>query len=290
MDYILHIIIMLNIYIILGVCTNLLVGVANLVSMGQAAFFGLGAYCTAFCMMYLHLSLLPTLVCITLLNALFSLPIALSSLRLKGEYFILASMGFQLITYTILYNWVSVTKGPYGISGIPSPILWGNIQVSETLGFVLLSTCLMLIIVGIFYALIYSPFGRVLRAMREDELTVMSLGRNVVKFKVTTFALSAAFISWAGLLYGTYISYIDPTSFNLDESIFILSAVLIGGIGNIRGSVVGALFVVLLPEILRFVGLPDAIAANMRQIIYGIFLIVLMRYRPQGIAGNLNIE
>ena len=98
------------------------------------------------------------------------------------------------------------------------------------------------------------------------------------------------FLGLAGLLFASYVSYIDPTSFNLDEAIFILMAVLIGGAGNNRGPVSGAMFIVVMPEILRFVGLPDSIAANVRQIIYGIILIVLMRFRPQGILGEYGIK
>jgi branched-chain amino acid transport system permease protein len=117
-----------------------------------------------------------------------------------------------------------------------------------------------------------------------------ALGKNVNKLKIYTFAISSAFIAVSGFLYATYVSYIDPTSFNLDESIFILSALIVGGLGNIRGPVIGALFVIILPEVLRFIGLPDSVAANLRQIIYGLALILLMRYRPQGIAGTYAIK
>jgi branched-chain amino acid transport system permease protein len=131
-----------------------------------------------------------------------------------------------------------------------------------------------------------SPYGRVLKAMRRDEQAVKALGRNTVMFKVQTFFLSAACSGLAGLIYASYVSYIDPTSFTLDESIFIITALFIGGIGNIKGPILGALFVVILPELLRFVGMPDAIAANMRQIIYGLALVIIMFVRPQGLFGE----
>lgn len=98
--------------------------------------------------------------------------------------------------------------------------------------------------------------------------------------------LSASLTGLAGLMYASYVSYIDPTSFTLDESIFIVSALFIGGTGNVKGPVTGALFVILLPEILRFVGMPDTVAANMRQIIYGLALMLVMYFRPQGISGE----
>lgn len=290
MDYFLHIFIMVNIYIILCVSTHLLVGMGNLISMGQAAFYGIGAYFSSFLLISCHFSFVPILIIISCINALFSLFISLPSLRLKGDYFVLASMGFQLITFTVLYNWISVTKGPYGISGIPSPIIWGSVKVEGIVGFVVLSSIIMILVTYLQYQLIYSPFGRILKALREDEITLISLGRNILYFKVFTFMLSAVFMAWGGFIYASYITYIDPSSFDLRESIFILAAVLIGGTGNIKGPILGAVFVIVLPEILRFIGLPDSIAASGRQIIYGMALIIFMRFRPKGIAGVFSFE
>jgi len=286
MNYFLHIIIIINIYIILAVSTNLLVGMTNLLSLGQAAFYGIGAYLTVFALQALHLPLIPAVLFVMLVTATISLIIAYPSLRLKGDYFVLATLGFQLIVFTVLYNWTSVTRGPYGISGIPAPKVFGLLPVSGMIPFLIFSSIISGLVIFIFYRLVNSPFGRVLKGLRDDDLAVTSLGRNVTAHRIFVFVISSGFIATAGMVYATYVTYIDPTSFNLDEAIFILCAVLIGGTGNIKGPVSGAIFVVVLPELLRFVGLPDAVAANMRQIIYGLILIILMRYRPQGIAGN----
>jgi branched-chain amino acid transport system permease protein len=290
MDYIIHLIILLNIYIILTVSTNLLVGMVNLLSLGQAAFYGIGAYLSAMALMVLNWPLIPALLLAMAGTALASLLIAYPSLRLKDDYFVLATLGFQVIVFTVLYNWVSLTRGPYGISGIPSPKLFGFIEITGIWPYLILSSVLSGIVIFLFYHLVHSPFGRALRGVRDDELSMKALGKNVTRLKVQAFIISSAFIAIAGFLYATYVSYIDPTSFNLDEAIFILSALIVGGLGNIRGPVIGALFVILLPEALRFVGLPDSVAANLRQIIYGLALIVLMRYRPQGIAGTYTIK
>lgn len=126
--------------------------------------------------------------------------------------------------------------------------------------------------------------------MRADELLVNALGRNTIMFKTQIFFLSAALSGLAGLIYASYVSYIDPTNFTLDESIFIITALFIGGIGNVKGSILGALFIILLPELLRFIGMPDTIAANMRQIIYGGALIIIMFTRPQGLWGENSIK
>jgi len=281
---------MINIYIILTVSTNLLVGMANLLSIGQAAFYGIGAYLAVLSLMILKIPLIPTILLVMFGTALLSLLIAYPSLRLKGDYFVLATLGFQLIVFTILYNWVSVTRGPYGIPGIPAPKLFGLIPISGIIPFLIFSSIIVGLVIFIFYKLIHSPFGRVLKGIRDDELAVLSLGRNVTAFKVWAFVISSAFIGIAGIIYATYVSYIDPTSFNLDEAIFILAACLIGGTGNTRGPVVGAIFVVLLPELLRFVGFPDSVAANLRQIVYGSSLVVLMFFRPQGLAGEYQLR
>lgn len=281
---------MINIYIILTTSTNLLVGMSNLLSLGQAALYGLGAYISVFALIVLDLSLIPALVFVMICTSLISLLIAYPSLRLKGDYFVLATLGFQLIIYTLLYNWISVTSGPYGISGIPSPKLVPGITVSGIYAFLALSTILSGMVLMTFYKFINSPFGRALKGMRDDEISMLSIGRNVTSLKIWAFVLSSGFIAIGGFLYATYVSYIDPTSFTLDESIFIISAVLIGGTGNLKGPVIGAVFVVVLPELLRFLQLPDSVAANLRQIIFGLAIIILMRFRPQGIAGEYALK
>ena len=290
MDYVFHIIIMINIYIILTTCTNLLVGITNLLSLGQAALYGIGAYLAVLALMILDLSLFPTLILVVLGTSLFSFLIAYPSLKLRGDYFVLATLGFQLIVFTILYNWISVTRGPYGIPGIPSPSLFGMITISGIIPYLILSSLLMIIVVLLFNKLIHSPFGRALKAVRDDELSIQAVGRNVTALKIWAFVISSGFIGVSGFLYASYVSYIDPTSFNLDEAIFILSAVIIGGTGNVKGPIVGAVFVIVLPELLRFVGLPDSVAANLRQIIYGLMIIILMRLRPQGLAGEYALK
>lgn len=290
MEYIFHIAIMLNIYILLVLSANLTIGMANLLTMCQAAFYGIGAYIGTYFLMQLHWPLILILVIVSFVTGLFSLLVSYASVKLKGDYFVLATMGFQLIVYTILYNWTSVTRGPYGIPGIPDIRLLGRWEISGVYPYFFVSLILMLLVAFLFNYLLDSPYGRTLRAIKANEVLVESFGRNVVGIKAWTFFISAGVASVAGVIYASYVSYIDPTSFTLDESIFIISALFIGGIGNVRGPVLGALFVVLLPEILRFVGLPDSIAANLRQIIYGLALILVVYFRPQGLLGKTTIK
>lgn len=286
MDYLIHILIMINIYLVLTVSTNLIVGMANLLSLSQAAFYGIGAYLTALALIGFNLPLIPTILFAMLGTAFFAFLIGYVVLRLEGDYFILATLGFQIIIYTILYNWLPITKGPYGIPGIPGPFLFGYFEITGNISFLILSTILSAAIGLVFYRLINSPFGRALKGMRDKPHSLQALGYDTTSLKIQAFVISSSFVALGGFIFASYVTYIDPTSFNLDEAIFILSAVLIGGTGNIKGPVLGAIFVIILPEALRFVGLPDNVAANMRMILYGFALIILMNFRTNGLAGQ----
>ena len=291
MEYLLHIGIMLCIYIILVLSTNLTVGMANLLTMCQAAFYGVGAYIGTYFLMQFNLPFVLIALVVMMATGLTSLIISYASVKLKGDYFILGTLGFQMIVYTILYNWINVTRGPYGIPGIPSIKLFGVWSVTGIYAYFFLALILAVAVALIFNQLQRSPYGRMLKAIRTDELSAQALGRNTVQLKAWAFFISAAFAGVAGLVYASYVSYIDPTSFTLDESIFIITALFIGGIGSrVWGPIAGAAVVVILPELLRFVGLPDAVAANLRQVIYGLVLIVLMFVRPQGLLGDAKLK
>lgn len=286
MEYIIHIVILINIYIMLVLSANLTVGFTNLLTMCQAAFYGLGAYLGAFLLMQMEIPMVLIILAISLFNGCISLVVSLASVKLKGDYFVLASMGFQLIIYTLLYNWISVTRGPKGISGIPGIKLFGIWELSGVYEYLILTLVLVAAFILLFRRLHSSPFARVLNAVKADEVAVQAEGHDTVGAKTWAFFISAATSGVAGVVYASYMGYIDPTGFTLDESIFILCALFIGGTGNIKGPVLGAVFVVLLPEILRFVGLPTIAAANLRQIIYGLSLIFIVFFRPQGLFGK----
>jgi branched-chain amino acid transport system permease protein len=257
----------------------------GMMSLCHAAFYGIGAYTGTLLMVNLGWSFFPAMILAVFGTAFLSLIISIPSLRIKGDYFVLGSLGFQSIVYIILYNWIDVTRGPYGISGIPMPSLFG-FTIKGLEAWFWFSTILMGICVLLISLVMHSPFGRTLKAIRDDEIATGSLGKNVSWFKIRTFALAAGFAAVAGMLFSGYMRYIDPTSFTIMESVFILSIIIIGGAGNLQGPIIGAVGLVILPELLRFIGMPDAIAANMRQIIYGLVIILLIRWRPQGLLGE----
>lgn len=288
MEYLFHVIYLLCIYVMLVLSANLTTGMANLLTMCQAAFYGIGAYIGTYFLFQFNISFLLIAFLVMMTTGLSSLIISYASVKLKGDYFVLATMGFQLIVYTIIYNWTEVTHGTYGIAGIPGFNLAFRLfsveGIYSNLVLVLITTAA---VIWFLNRLKSSPYGRLLKAIRTDGTLVESFGRNTAGVKIWAFALSSSIAGLAGALYASYVGYIDPTSFPLKESIFILCALFIGGIGNIEGPIYGAAFVILLPEVLRWVGLPDSMAAEIRQIIYGLALVLIMIFHPQGIKGKI---
>ena len=181
-------------------------------------------------------------------------------------------MGMGVILFSVTNNWMELTRGPLGIPGIPPVSFFGH-DITAKWEWVLLA--------GVFYAAVFwvarnlkqSALGRVLVAISEDEIFCQSLGKNVGLAKLQSFVLGAMLAAVPGALYAHYVSFIDPTSFTIHESIFILSIIIIGGMGNLWGSLAAAAFMILVPEALRFVGLPSGIAANVRQMLYGAALV-----------------
>ena len=288
MEYLFHVIYLLCIYIMLVLSANLTTGMANLLTMCQAAFYGIGAYIGTYFLFQFNISFLLIAFLVMMATGLSSLIISYASVKLKGDYFVLATMGFQLIVYTIIYNWTEVTHGTYGIAGIPGfNLAFGLVPIDGIYTNLILILLITAAIIWFLNRLKTSPYGRLLKAIRTDGTIVESFGRNTAGVKIWAFALSSAIAGLAGALYASYVGYIDPTSFPLRESIFILCALFIGGIGNIEGPICGAAFVILLPEVLRWVGLPESMAAEIRQIIYGFALVLIMIFHPQGIKGKI---
>jgi len=189
-----------------------------------------------------------------------------------------------VIVYSIAKNWVSLTRGPMGLPGIPQFSVVGY-QLSEIWSYLILVIIFVLFTLFVVKRIVNSPFGRVLRSIREDEIASEVLGKDTAKYKLLAFMIGAFFAGIAGSLYAHYITFIDPSSFTIMESITILLMVIFGGMGSIPGSVIGATVLVVFPELLRFLGMPSAIAAPIRQMLYGLLLIMLMIKRPQGLLG-----
>lgn len=289
MDYILHILILINIYIILVISLDLIAGYTGLLSISHAAFYGIGAYATALLSIHFQTNFLFNMLFGIVGAAVLGAIIAFPSLRIHDDYFVIATFGFQMIVYSIFNNWVDLTRGPLGIPGIPVASLFG-FNIDNHWKFLILSAIFAFLAYLLLHKLVNSPYGRVLKAIREDEVFAQSLGKNVNSYKIQVFIIGGALASVAGNLYAHYVTFIDPTSFTILESILVISMVIIGGAGSLRGPAIGAVVLVILPEALRFVGLPSSVAANLRQIFYGSLLVLMMLYRPQGLIGEFNLQ
>lgn len=289
MNYILHIFVISGIYIILTLSLNLIVGYTGLPALGHAAFSCTGAYISSLLALNFGISPWIGLIMGGGAGAVLGVIIGYPSIRLKEDYLALATLGLGIIVYSIAKNWVSVTRGPMGLPKIPHFTILG-FQLSKTWSYLIL--VIVFVWAHIFFVkrLITSPFGRILRSIREDEIASQSLGKNTIRYKLLVFVISAIFASVAGTLYAHYITFIDPSSFTVMESITILLMVIFGGMGSIAGSVVGAVVLVFFPELMRLLGMPSSIAAQTRQMLYGLLLILLMIKRPQGIIGTYRFK
>ena len=289
MGYLLHILVIAGIYIILALSLNLIVGYTGLAALGHIAFACVGAYASSLLALNYGVSPWLGLIIGAFSASLIGIVIGAPSIRLKGDYLALATFGFGVIVYSISKNWVSLTRGPMGLPGIPKFSFFG-LELQLVWAYMLLVIAFVFITTFIINRITDSPFGRVLKSIREDEVASLSIGKNVNRYKLIVFVVGAFFAGIAGSLYAHYITFIDPSSFTAMESIAVLLMVVFGGMGNIKGSFIGALVLVIFPELLRFLGMPSSVAAPLRQMIYGLLLIVLMLKRPQGIIGQYRFK
>lgn len=274
MEYILHLAILICIYTILSQSLNLSAGYGGLISLAHAGFYGVGAYVAAILSVHFQIPFLCILFIAILINGLLSIIVASISLRTIDDYFIICTLGIQVIAFSLMNNWVQVTNGPLGIANIPALEIGGFIFESRS-SFLLLSLFFAFVIYLLISRIIKTSFGYTLQSLSEDEIYTASLGKNVYLSKLIAFTLSGMLAAIPGVLYAYYVSYIDPSSFTVNESIFILSITIIGGQRNLRGSFFAACFLVILPELLSLIGLPNSISANIKQIIYGMLLILV---------------
>ncbi|MFM9883654.1 MAG: branched-chain amino acid ABC transporter permease [Burkholderiales bacterium] len=284
MEYAIYIGTLIAIYATLTISLNLLVGYTGLISVAQAGVYGIGAYVTALLALNVTNDLMVSVVLSAAIGVLISLIVALPSLRLRNEYFLIATIGFQSIIFALFMN-LDITGGPNGLYNIPHPTLFG-MPLRGSGQKLILALALALTCYWLARRVTRSPFGRVLRAVREDQTAVASFGKSVFRIKVSIFVFSAVFAAAAGTLYVYCLTAIDPVAFNLDESIFIITLVIVGGTGSLNGSVLAAVLLILLPESFKFLPIPDAIAPQLRQLLYGVLLVLFTRFRRQGLIGE----
>jgi branched-chain amino acid transport system permease protein len=277
-QYIIRIVIMIGIYSMLALGLNILTGYTGLVSLGHAGFYAIGAYVTALCMIDMRLNFLFALSLGIVSTGISGLIIGLPSLRLTGTYLSIVTMGFGEIVKMIIMNWDSVTNGTLGIRNIPKPRILGYSLTLANNGLYYMMLFLLLIVTIVCVFIQNSKVGRGLRAIKSDELASSMMGIRTAGYKILAFVLSAMITGLAGGFYATLVSYIDQNSFTFDVSILILSIVILGGMGTIRGMFIGAALLIIFPEAARPL-------MEWRFVVYGLILIAMMRFRPQGLLG-----
>jgi len=298
-NYLLHLLIYLSIYSIVAMSLNMIVGYCGLLSLAQAGYFAVGSYVYALTTLKLGFGFLPALTLAVGVAALLSLALSLPAWRFKGDSFVMVSLAVQTLFFSMFFNWsnpgaepgtvTNLTNGPFGLAGIPKPSFF-QFKADSLPSIAILSLVLATLCGLLCWRLLSSPWGRLLKSMRDDELALRGLGKNVRLAKLQVFAIACGMAAIAGAIYASYVGYINPSAASLDQSILMLCMVLVGGVSNLKGPLVGALVLLTIPELLRFAQIPDEFAANVRLMLYGVALVLMMHFRPQGIAGEYRIQ
>ncbi|MFH1650279.1 MAG: branched-chain amino acid ABC transporter permease [Candidatus Woesearchaeota archaeon] len=287
LPYLIHVLIIMGIYVILATSLNLALGYTGLLNLGHVAFFGIGAYTSAL----LTKAGVPFLIALLAAGIIASLAgwlLVFATRRVKGDYLALATLGFSFVVYSLMLNLTKLTRGPLGIPGIPKPNVFGWVvnTGTEYLIFVVIIAAITLFIL---HRIVKSPYGRLLQAVRDDETSTKVLGKNAFKLKREAMMISAFFAGIAGSLFAHYITFIDPSSFNLLELVLVFTIVIVGGIASMKGSFIATIILLAIPEALRFLELPSSVLGPLRQIIYAVILLVILMWRPRGLMGKVDL-
>jgi branched-chain amino acid transport system permease protein len=275
MDYLVSIIIFAGIWVALALSLNILMGYAGQVSLGHAAFFGIGAYTSAILTVRYDQPFLAGLLGAIVITGIVGAFLGLPSLRVRHDFLVLATMGINFVVVAI-FKYVNFFGGALGIIDIPTPRFFG---IQNEIPYLLLVWLYVLITVGIARYISLTWAGLALNALRMDEDSSAAVGISVPRFKIFAFIISAALAGGAGSLYAHYLKSLFPDTFNFLESIVILSMVVVGGVGTLRGPIFGAILLRLLPELLRDL-------SDYRFTVYGALIILMMLFQPMGLLGE----
>lgn len=274
--YLVTVLITIGIYVILALSLNMITGYAGQISLGHAAFMGIGAYTSALLFTKAGFSFWASFLLAGLAAGMVGAILAIPCLRVREDFLAITTMGINFVVEAI-FLYVPFFGAGMGIGGIQPPSLFGE-ELSKP-GFLVLVMAMILAVIATDRWLARSWIGLAWTAIREDEEAAGVMGIDVVRFKVLAFVLGSAGAGFAGSLYAHFLTFIMPVNFGFGQSIVILSMVVFGGIGTLRGPIVGAIVLGALPEISRPV-------MEYRTLLYGVLLLLLMRYQPEGILGE----
>jgi branched-chain amino acid transport system permease protein len=287
------------IYVVLSSGLNIVVGFTGLLDLGYVAFYAIGGYYTAIIFIkllkmkfgididaYWWLMWVNLLIG-GLLAAAAGAILGYPTLRLRGDYLAIMTLGFGEIIRIVANNWVGLTRGPSGISGIPGPQLFGY-HFSSTISLYYVGLAIGILSLFIISRIVRSRIGRAWTAIREDEVAAEAMGVHTSRYKLLSYATGAFFAGVMGVFFGHYLNFIHPSDFQLMESFVILSLVVLGGMGNLAGPVIGAVVWISLQEYLRNFSFVQT-HPEIRGIAMGLILVLLMVFRPQGIIGSRRV-
>ncbi len=285
LEYVITFLNVFFIYLILSYSANVLLGFGGIFTLLQAGIFGIGAYTYAFFSVKLGYSFALSALFAIIFSAFTMFMFSISSLKIKKDYIVLSTIAFQMILSKLFYSLEKITGGPYGITGISQPSL-GIFTIDEPFEYLIFNTLVAMVITMLMSRTFSVPFGISIKGFREDEVLLASYAVSPKIIKLKLFTLSGAIAGVAGVLYASYVGFIDPTSFTLMESVFIISTVLVGGPGSVKGSILGTLILVGIPELLRYIPNVGDYIFFFRQILLSVLIILILYFRPRGLVGD----
>jgi branched-chain amino acid transport system permease protein len=281
MEYFYTVLILVGIYTILAASFNLIIGFGGLISIAHPIFFALAAYCSALLNLRLGVPIPLAILGGALFASAMSFMLSLPSLRISGDYLLIASIGFQLGFVEVIKN-VEIAGAASGLTGINSLYTGEN----RTLLFALTVLVVAAVVVLLVHRMTSGNYGRAIQAMRDDEEAFASLGRNAMAVKIAIFAVGSGLAGLAGALYAHHFEFLSPEQFGITQSALILTMVVVGGMGTTAGPVVGALLLTALPQAITFLNLPPSIMAPLQGMLYTGLVLAFLFLRPAGLVGR----
>lgn len=286
MAFVLTELVMMAIYVVLASSFDLIIGRGGMFSIAHAAFFAIGAYATAQITAKLGVPVLASWILAAIVCGLLSLILAAVAVRVSSDYLVIASFGFLTIVLAVLSNAPALTGGYVGLSGIPAPAIFGRI-IGNDQQFAVVYLVIAAVVVLLLTYLTRSPFGRSLKAIRDNPTAAEALGKRPTIAKLWVFSIAGAFAGIAGAMYASYISFISPDGFGNQVNTLIFAMVFVGGAGSILGAVIGAVVLTWIPALISLAALPAQVLGDLEQVAYGLVLVIMVMAAPGGLAGAL---
>ncbi len=276
-DYYCEVLLFTGLNVLAAIGLSMLTGLAGQISLGHAGFYGLGAYVSGALSAHIHLPVIPSLILSLCITAALAYAIGVPTLRLKGHYLAMGTLGFGIILYILFLQLKPITGGASGLAGI-EPLSFGFWEPTTPKAYALVVWTTVLLTLALCVNIIHSPGGMALRALHESEVAASTLGVDVASLKVRIFVMSAVLAALAGALYAHYITFISPETFGFIYSVKLVVMIVLGGLTSLWGAVLGGTFLSLLPEVLH-------VFEDYEVVIYGVILLGVLIFFPKGLAG-----